>query len=150
MIKQKGVSLVPTKMYFKGNHIKVEIGIGKGKKLYDKREDIAKKDEGAIIVGRCADYVLSGAPNLVRIYISADFDARVKTVMERHSYTEAQAKDIIVKTDKRRASYYNFYTGNKWGKFDNYDMAINSSTFGIEETARIITAAIEKLIADQE
>lgn len=44
MIKQKGVSLVPTKMYFKGNHIKVEIGIGKGKKLYDKREDIAKKD----------------------------------------------------------------------------------------------------------
>ncbi len=44
MIKQKGVSLVPTKMYMKGNKVKLEIGIGKGKKLYDKREDIAKKD----------------------------------------------------------------------------------------------------------
>ena len=44
MIKQKGVSLVPIKMYFKGNKVKIEIGIGKGKKLYDKREDIAKKD----------------------------------------------------------------------------------------------------------
>lgn len=44
MIKQKGVSLVPTKMYFKGNLVKLEIGIGKGKKLYDKREDMAKKD----------------------------------------------------------------------------------------------------------
>ena len=44
MIKQKGVSLVPTKMYMKGNKVKLEIGIGKGKKLYDKREDMAKKD----------------------------------------------------------------------------------------------------------
>lgn len=44
MIKQKGISLVPTKMYFKGNKVKVEVGIGKGKKLFDKREDMAKKD----------------------------------------------------------------------------------------------------------
>ena len=44
MIKQKGVSLVPTKMYMKGNKVKLEIGIDKGKKLYDKREDMAKKD----------------------------------------------------------------------------------------------------------
>ena len=44
MVKQKGVSLVPTKMYMKGNKVKLEIGIGKGKKLFDKREDMAKKD----------------------------------------------------------------------------------------------------------
>ena len=44
MIKQKGISLVPIQMYMKGNKVKLEIGIGKGKKLYDKREDIAKKD----------------------------------------------------------------------------------------------------------
>ncbi len=43
-IQTKGISLVPTKMYFKGNKVKLEIGIGKGKKLFDKREDIAKKD----------------------------------------------------------------------------------------------------------
>lgn len=44
MIKQKGISLVPIQMYMKGNKVKLEIGIGRGKKLYDKREDIAKKD----------------------------------------------------------------------------------------------------------
>ncbi len=44
MIKQKGVSLVPINMYMRGNKVKLEIGIGKGKKLYDKRQDIAKKD----------------------------------------------------------------------------------------------------------
>ena len=43
-IKQKGYSLVPMSLYFKGNFVKVELGIGKGKKLYDKREDIAKTD----------------------------------------------------------------------------------------------------------
>ena len=43
-IKQKGYSLVPMSLYFKGNFVKVELGIGKGKKLYDKREDMAKKD----------------------------------------------------------------------------------------------------------
>lgn len=44
LIKQKGFSLVPISLYFKGNFVKVELGIGKGKKLYDKRQDIAKKD----------------------------------------------------------------------------------------------------------
>ena len=44
LIKQKGYSLIPISMYFKGNFIKVELGIGKGKKLYDKRRDIAKKE----------------------------------------------------------------------------------------------------------
>ena len=44
MVKQKGVSLVPISLYWSGNKVKVQIGIGKGKKLYDKREDIAKKD----------------------------------------------------------------------------------------------------------
>lgn len=44
LIKQKGYSLIPLSLYFKGNFVKVELGIGKGKKLYDKRQDIAKKD----------------------------------------------------------------------------------------------------------
>ena len=44
LIKQKGYSLIPMSLYFKGNFVKLELGLGKGKKLYDKREDIAKKD----------------------------------------------------------------------------------------------------------
>lgn len=43
-VKQKGYSLIPMSLYFKGNFVKVELGIGKGKKLYDKREDIARRD----------------------------------------------------------------------------------------------------------
>lgn len=102
-----------------------------------------------VIIGRCADYVLRDEPSLFRIFIYGDLDHRTERVKARHpEIKSSQVVDVITKTDKRRASYYNFYTGNKWGKFDNYDMAINSSTFGVEETAKIISAAIKKLIED--
>ena len=103
-----------------------------------------------VIIGRCADYVLREEPNLFRIFIYGDLDHRQARVKERHpELKDSKVIDEINKTDKRRASYYNFYTGNKWGKYDNYDMAINSSTFGIEETAKILAAAVQKLIDDQ-
>ena len=103
-----------------------------------------------VIIGRCADYVLREEPNLFRIFIYGDIDHRRERVKERHpELKSSQIIDVISKTDKRRASYYNFYTGNKWGKFENYDMAINSSTLGVDETARIIPAALQKLLADQ-
>ena len=102
-----------------------------------------------VIIGRCADYVLREEPSLFRIFVYGDLDHRVARVRERHpEIKSSQVIDVINKTDKRRASYYNFYTGNKWGKYDNYDMAINSSTFGVLETAKIIAAAVEELIKD--
>ena len=103
-----------------------------------------------VIIGRCADYVLREEPNLFRIFIYGDLDHRQERVKMRHpELKSSQVIDIINKTDKRRSSYYNFYTGNKWGKYDNYDMAINSSTFGIEETAKIIAAAVQRLLDDK-
>ena len=103
-----------------------------------------------VIIGRCADYVLREEPNLFRIFIYGDLDHRQERVKLRHpELKSSQVIDVINKTDKRRSSYYNFYTGNKWGKYDNYDMAINSSTFGIDETAKIIAAAVQKLLDDQ-
>ena len=108
------------------------------------------KNGSCVIIGRCADYVLRDEPGLFRIFIYGDLDHRKSRVEERHPEIKpSQVIDIINKTDKRRASYYNFYTGNKWGKYDNYDMAINSSTFGIDETAEIIAASVKKFLEDQ-
>jgi cytidylate kinase len=121
-------------------------------KLFILQSDIIKNyaSQGScVIIGRCADYVLRDNPNLFRIFIYGDLDHRQERIRQRHpEIKSSQIVDTITKTDKRRASYYNFYTGNKWGKFDNYDMAINSSTFGVEETANMITAAIKKLVAE--
>ena len=121
-------------------------------KLFILQSDAIKEyaaNGSCVIIGRCADYVLRDEPNLFRIFIYGDLDHRKERVAARHpEIKNTQIIDVINKTDKRRSSYYNFYTGRKWGKYDNYDMAVNSSTFGIEETARIIAAAVQKLIDD--
>ena len=102
-----------------------------------------------VIIGRCSDYVLRENPNVFRIFIYGDLDHRKARVAERHpELKSSQIIDVINKTDKRRSSYYNFYTGNKWGKYDNYDMAINSSTLGIEGTAQLIAASAKKLLEE--
>ena len=99
---------------------------------------VAEKDESCVMIGRCADYVLREHPDRLSVFIYADLDTRKKRVAARHNVKESEALDLINKTDRRRASYYNFYTGNKWGKYDNYHIAINSAVLGIEGTARLI------------
>ena len=121
-------------------------------KLFLLQSEVIKestKESSGVVIGRCGDYVLRDEKKLLRIFVYGDLDHRQERIASRHpELKHNQIIDVINKTDKRRASYYNFYTGNKWGKFDNYDMAINSSTFGVEETAKIIAAAVTKLIED--
>ena len=118
-------------------------------KLFLLQSDVIRgyASEGScVIIGRCADYVLRDEPNLFRIFIHGDLDHRKARVAERHPEVKSsQIMDVINKTDRRRASYYNFYTGNKWGKYDNYDIAVNSSTLGIDGAAELICACVEKL-----
>ena len=109
--------------------------------------ELAKGDESCIIIGRCADYILRENDGLFRIFVYGDLEHRQKRVAERHpEIKSSQIIDVINKTDKRRSSYYNFYTGNKWGKYDNYDIAVNSSTLGIEGTAKLLADAISSLM----
>lgn len=111
--------------------------------------ELAKADGSCIIIGRCADYILRETKGLFRIFVYGDLEHRQKRVAERHpELKSSQIIDVINKTDKRRASYYNFYTGNKWGKYDNYDIAVNSSTLGIEGTAKLLADAINSLISN--
>ncbi len=102
-----------------------------------------------VIIGRCSDYVLREEENVFRIFIYGDLEHRKARVQMRHPEIKStQVMDVINKTDKRRASYYNFYTGNKWGKYDNYDIAINSSTLGIQGTAEMIASCARQLMED--
>lgn len=98
--------------------------------------------ESCVIVGRCADYVLSGNSNVVNVFISSPLEDRVKRVVKFYNVPENKAKDTVIKMDKKRASYYNFYTDKKWGKADSYDLCINSS-IGIEESVQIIKNFVE-------
>ncbi len=121
-------------------------------KLFVKQSAIIKnlaEQESCVMIGRCADYVLRDNPARLSIFVYAGIEARKKRVAARHDITESAAIDVINKTDRRRASYYNFYTGGKWGKYDNYHLAIDSSILGIEGTAAVIAEMARRFAAEE-
>lgn len=95
-----------------------------------------------VIVGRCADYALEGFAPLFSTFIHASEDDRAKTLMTRHAdLTLTKAHDQILRNDKKRSSYYNYYTNKKWGASLSYDLCLNSSVLGIEGCADLIIKA---------
>jgi len=100
-------------------------------------KDIANKGS-AVIIGRCADYVLRDDPCRFSVFFHADARIRAKKIAERNGITETEAMTLISKTDRRRANYYNFYTGNKWGVAENYDLCIDSGKIGSEKAAKVL------------
>lgn len=114
-------------------------------KIFLAQFDTVKKiaDEGpCVIVGRCADYALSEYENVIKLFIYADEEDRVKRVMESYNLSEKESRDRIAKTDKQRQSYYNYYSSKKWGKAESYDLCINSSLLGLEGTVKLIIQAV--------
>ena len=110
-------------------------------KVFLAQFDAIKKiaDEGpCVLVSRCADYALESYPNVVSIFIRADMEDRIRRVATRLDLTDAKAKDLINKTDKKRASYYNYYTNKKWGEAASYELCLNSSELGVQGTAKAI------------
>ena len=109
---------------------------------FDTIKKIADK-EPCVIVGRCADYALADYPNCVKVFIHADIDYRIHRVAKRHDLTLAKAKDEVTKTDKKRASYYNYYTSKRWGEAAGYDLCLDSSVIGNENVVKMIEQFIE-------
>ncbi len=91
-----------------------------------------------VIVGRCADYALAELPNVVKIFLFADLQARIVRIARHHNITNSKAKDMILKADKGRASYYNYYTSKKWGEAAGYDLCLNTSALGIDGSIHMI------------
>jgi len=111
---------------------------------YDTIKKLADKGP-SVFVGRCADYALRHNTNLVRIFIHAPLEERIKNVSERFNLTPDKAKAQIVKEDKARASYYNYYTSKKWGALESYDIFINSSLMSEDDTVDFIIDYIDKI-----
>ncbi len=119
-----------------------------GNSLFKIQSDTIRElsKESCVIIGRCANYVLRDDEALFSVFISAGIDWRVKRVSENKEYNTSQdnLKEGILKADKIRASYYNFYSNTTWGEAKTYDMCISTETFGIDGTVDLIIKALEK------
>ena len=104
----------------------------------------AASQGSCLFIGRCADYVLRDEPNTVSIFLTADLKDRICRTMERYNMDEETAQKTISKKDSTRASFYNYYTGKKWGAAESYDLCINTSIFGLDKTAEFIADFIRR------
>ncbi len=124
-----------------GNRIAVFNEMPMNDKLFLIQSNIIRElaESGScVIVGRCADYILRNEPYILPVFIHSSEEDKLKRIVDAYGFQEKEAKEIMVKTDKKRTAYYNYYSGEKWGKADNYDLSINSSATGIDDTVRII------------
>ncbi|MBO4912948.1 MAG: cytidylate kinase-like family protein [Butyrivibrio sp.] len=117
---------------------------------FDTIKKIAK-EEPCVIVGRCADYALSDLPNVLNLFIYGDEECKIKRIRERFPdiTSNEKAREMMVKKDKQRQSYYNYYSSKKWGRANSYDLCINSSILGIEGTVKLIIQYIEDYEANK-
>lgn len=99
-----------------------------------------------VIVGRSADYVLRNHKNIVRIFITAPKEYRMKKVMEMYGDSREQAEKSIERSDAARKSYYENITDKKWGDSHNYELCIDSS-IGVEESANLILSYVKTVSA---
>ena len=100
-------------------------------------KDIAQK-EPCIIVGRCADYILSDRDDVLNVFIHGDMPEKIQRISRLYHVSEQEAVKLIADTDKRRMTNYNFYTGQKWGKASNYTLCLNSSQLGYGRCEAVI------------
>ena len=91
-----------------------------------------------VILGRCADYVLSDYQNCINIYTYASFQTRVARAVTDYGLEQIIADKEVRKVDKSREAYYNYHTGNKWGDPANYDLMINMSLIDAEAAVELI------------
>ena len=104
---------------------------------FDTIKKIAE-EEDCVIVGRCADYALANNPDCINIFVRAELEDRIKLISKRMDITENKAKDLILKNDKQRASYYNYYTCKKWGDTRSYDLMLNTSKLSVDDCVDMI------------
>ncbi len=116
--------------------------------LFKIQSDVIRKlaeQESCIFIGRCADYILREHPRCVNIFITADMKDRIKRICSLNPELSAEDAEIYLeKADKKRSSYYNYYSNKTWGAAATYHLCVNSSVLGLDETTEYIKEFINK------
>ena len=109
--------------------------------LFKVQSDVIRRladEKSCLFVGRCADYILRDHPRCANVFISASTEDRVRRLCALHAISSTEAEELILRTDKRRAEYYNYYSYKTWGAASTYHLCIDSSVLGIEATVDFI------------
>ena len=110
-------------------------------------EELYNSGENSIMVGRCSDYILKDKQNVIKVFIySSDMDFKVNRKIKLENLNIATAEKKIKQVDKQRAEYYKHFTSQTWGDRNNYDLCIDTSKIGVEESIDILESYIRKRV----
>ena len=109
----------------------------------DTIRNLAEKGS-CVIVGRCADYILRDNPDCLSFFIHNNKENRIQRIIESQDLTVEQAEELMLKTDKSRAAYYNYYTNKEWGVASTYNFSIDVSVLGVDETVAFMKNFVER------
>ena len=129
--------------------LKTTYGVGNfylSTQVLDAQADIIERvaqNESCIIMGRCADYILRSRPDVLRVFVYADRDIRLRRAIDEYGDLEEHIDEFMHQTDKRRRIYYENYTNQRWGDRENYDLMLNSGDLGIEKCVELICQAVK-------
>lgn len=137
---------IATGAYMFGNYVSPQVDLPLNDKLFIIQSQIIKSvatKESCVIVGRCADYILKDREDVINIFIHADKDIRKKRAVKEYGISQNKADGYLNKIDKKRNTYYNYYTGEKWGNCLNYHLCLDSGILGIDGTVHMIEEFIK-------
>ncbi len=97
-----------------------------------------------VIVGRCADFILRERQDILKVFIYASMEDRIKRAVEEYGYSQKKALDVITKSDKGRARHYATFTEWDWSDRRNYDMMLNAAALGVDTAAQMICQAAKR------
>lgn len=130
-----------TGTYARGGGFDYEASMPMNDRLFFLQSSIIRRlaQQGScVIIGRCADFVLRNNPDAVRVFVQAPLPVRVKRAVDAYGLSPERAEATVLRIDRQRASYHNFYADYKWGKPENYHLIVDSGFVGLENTAKVI------------
>lgn len=99
--------------------------------------------ESAVIVGRCADYILKDHPKCISVFCYSDLEERIRFSIDEYKVPEKQARKIVQEKDAKRAKFYEFHTNRRWGEAKNYSLLINTSKCSVDEIVELLASIFD-------
>ncbi|MDL2262431.1 cytidylate kinase-like family protein, partial [Bacteroidales bacterium OttesenSCG-928-I21] len=115
--------------------------------LFKVQSDVIRsiaENQSCVFVGRCADYVLRDNPRCVNVFLTGNESDRIDFIAKQENLSAEKAKELIEKTNKKRANYYNYYSNKVWGRADSYHLCLNTSSLGIDASVDFIIDYVAK------
>jgi len=113
---------------------------------FDFLREKAEAGRSFVVLGRCASSILKNNPNLISIFVTGDMPNKIRRIAGILNISEDKAESVVIKNNKKRKSYHNLYCKEKWGDSRHYELIINTSRIGIENSIQVVDEYIQKRI----